>query len=200
MRLDELTGIKHLQRTTRDSMGLGELMTKVRNAGYTVLGIGGFGFVAQHANGYVLKVFKTNDLGYKEFFEYCKRHPENQHLPKFISPEIRNFNQQYAFVRLEKLTDINIEQEPYKSLERILIDLFDAPTTSIEDFFAYFEKEIQSPEDKALLSDNYNFFRTIFDLKRLADNTRKIDFDLIGIEYNIMLRGDTPVITDPFAV
>lgn len=160
----------------RDS-GLQGIVNKLDELGYRKYSIGS-GYYAQvyarPEDNYVIKIFRE-DPGYARFLQFIKTQANNPYVPK-LKGKIINLPNKYSLVRLEKLS-------------RIDIDLF----KKIE--FAAF-----NPYDTELVSEiNEKYPGLLKFIESLLDQTRggRIAFDLH--RGNMMMRGDTPVIIDPFA-
>lgn len=81
----------------------------VKNHGWSFLGAGIEGTVAEHPKkSYVLKIFPTKSA-YHHFLQFVQSHPDNPHLPKFsrYSKVIPHTKGQMSYVRMEKLRKVS---------------------------------------------------------------------------------------------
>lgn len=195
MHLYELFTPSHLPITGKEAIdalsvpaaedqGFKEFEGLLRDKGFKLLGHGQYGTVFTHPSlPYAIKVF-SDAGGYSTFVNYCTNNSHNEHLPKFRGKIIR-INEDYAFCRLEILTSVSTQQAAMmddisnivsttgKSLNwRRLMDCFDS---------SYAEHGFTE-----------SMFQTIVSLARIS----YVHYDLHG--ENIMRRGDTIVIIDPF--
>lgn len=153
------------------------IVNKLDDLGYKQYSLG-FGYYAQvyarPQDDYVVKIFRE-DPGYAAFLHYVKKNANNPYVPK-LKGKIIKLPNDYSIVRLEKLKRLNIDL--FKKIEFAAFNEFDKHTVA--------EIEGQYP---GLIS----FIRSL--RKQAAQS--KYEFDLNP--NNIMMRGDTPVVTDPFA-
>lgn len=140
---------------------------------------------ANPAKNYVIKLFEYTDLGYIKFLTLAvaNRRQGNPHFPVLHGMPVR-VTPNTMSVRLERL----------------------APMTSYDDIRWWirfmsdrdWERSIRyHPDSQAFLARWPKFMDALVALKKLAKSDSSIRFDLHS--GNFMMRGDTPVITDPFA-
>lgn len=158
---------------------LNSIVAKLNRLGYKKysIGEGFYGRVyARPQDDYVIKIFRQ-DRGYTRFLQYIRENRNNPYVPKLRGKIIKlpnNFN----LVRIEKLGII-----PYDLHSKIL--------------FA-----ANNPHDKPLVDKINKMFpgllTFIAELKEMVRHSGKtLHFDLH--RNNMMMRGDTPVIIDPFS-
>jgi hypothetical protein len=189
MKINELVGYKNkpeyqaFKNPPSVEPGPGEndqlraIAAKLNALGYKQysIGAGYYAYVyARPQDNYVIKIFRE-DPGYAAFLNYITKNANNPYVPK-LKGKIIKLPNKYSIVRLEKLTRIDIDL--FKKIEYAAFNEFDKQTIA--------EIEGQHP---GLL----DFVRS---LRTLASHSN-VGFDLN--RSNIMMRGDTPVITDPFA-
>jgi hypothetical protein len=189
MKIDELVGYKEKPEykvfknppsthpATDPTAHLRTIAAKLNALGYKQYNIGSgyYAYVyARPQDNYVIKIFRE-DPGYAAFLNYITKNANNPYVPK-LKGKIIKLPNKYSIVRLEKLTRIDIDL--FKKIEYAAFNEFDKQTIA--------EIEGQHP---GLL----DFVRS---LRTLASHSN-VGFDLN--RSNIMMRGDTPVITDPFA-
>lgn len=133
-----------------------------------------------------------NDPGFERFIEYVKEHPNNPHLPKVMSrvrTETASFKRMpkdmtVKYVKLEKLGELG---ESY--LDTLLDELMKLKQpSSFEDLEA--QAKGLGDEAVAFVQEHKKFFETFVELRKAGAN------DLYC--QNVMTRGETFVIMDPF--
>ena len=198
MKVDELVGYKNkpeykafasepatdpkLKSWERDGAEVSKMetiMTKLDNLGYKQYSLGSGFYAKVYArpqDDFVIKIFRQ-DPGYSRFIKYVFDHRNNPYVPK-LKGKIIKLPNNYSLVRVEKL-------------KRIDVDLFNGI------LFA-----ANNPHDKPLIqsiNQQYpgllDFIAELKDMVKNSGNT--IAFDLH--RSNMMMRGETPVIIDPFA-
>ena len=120
-----------------------------------------------------------NDPGYDRWLTYCVQHKSSPFVPKILS-RVRTLNlkfkrmpaTEFKLVKLEKLTPVNRELE--KLLDHVMV------RTSGEVFDRMLE---QAPQ-----------YKPFFEFLHTAG--KYLDFNDINVD-NVMMRGSTPVLTDP---
>lgn len=207
MNLDEIS-LKH------DIKSAAKPANILQKYGWNVLGSGVNGSVAQHPNKpYVLKLF-TKDYGYQKFINFVTQNTGNKHLP-VINKNVKQIpGTNMYYLRMERLKPISqnvlwSRYQPdmlYLSLLGLKNDL--SVSNPDEDMI----REILNKLHLGTFVLRKVDFRTLWDaLNRKptpswVDISRKlVDFaDSNGIDFldihskNLMLRGTTLVITDPF--
>jgi len=97
-------------------------MNSLSTKGYVPLGNGAFATVFTHPKlNYAIKVFK-NDPAYLKFFDYCSKHKDNQHLPKFIGKPL-TIDKEHYLIRMEKLVPMKEKPIFDDSISRTINDL-----------------------------------------------------------------------------
>jgi hypothetical protein len=153
------------------------IAAKLNELGYQQYNIGS-GYYAQvyarPQDNYVIKIFRE-DRGYTTFLNYVRKNANNPYVPK-LKGKIIKLPNNYSIVRLEKLKRMDIDL--FKKIDYAVFNEHDKPLIA--------EIEEQYP---GLIE----FIRSL--MKIASDNN--IHYDLH--RSNMMMRGDTPVIIDPFA-
>lgn len=217
MKLYELTGVRAL----RDK-DLTQLLNDISGEGskFKKAGEGVAAQVLVHSDGTIYK-FWAKDSGYESFIEFVEKNKDNPHLPKlkskvkelssfFKKPE--SFPEKIKYVKMEKLTPIKyhtlFEDSKIAIVDVIRMIYFGATGK-------YHRSEIK-PEDALdwilnnLIQDNKgqelskkaldivnSLFKTIQKMNNDIPDFKKFGNDMH--HDNIMLRGETIVITDPLA-
>lgn len=148
-----------------------------------------------------------DDPGYERFLKYVEAHKGNKYLPKILS-KVREEPTQFKsmpkgktikYVKIEKLTEpsIDIFTDALDTLYFANIPSSKLPDT-VEDLaeFSMTLKVQQSSDDeheeiRDEILKQKDFFKVVLDLMKHHDAN-----DLTS--GNVMFRGSTPVITDPF--
>lgn len=208
LRLDELTGYRGnpIYKLFQQSKSIEQFAEFLRNSKYSVnkLGQGEFGIVFSRPNSdHVYKVFTTSDKGYLSFLKYAKKNQGNPHLPriygglmKAIMP-LNNQRKDWYIVRLENLQEIDeifpdeISMKMYLAFKPHLAGL--SPITDPK------EPGYNDPKQRALrLQQEYPQLTKVLDW--IYDNEDEDAGMLIDLHSeNIMRRGNTVVIIDPFS-
>ena len=179
MRISELKGIKNTEeyRVLKQSRYARDLEIKLNELGYEdyYLGSGIYGVVyARPQDNYVLKLFKS-EHGYNSYIKFMKKHSDSPYVPK-IKGRIIKLPNYFYLIKLERLNRV-----PYKIWKEIHSYMNEyASTEEIEEF------------DK-----KYPGLGKLIKQLKSYGKKHKVDLDLH--DENIMMRGTTPVITDPFS-
>lgn len=154
-----------------------EVKKKLFSMGFVQIGDGGFGYVFKHSNlSYVLKIFSKEDKGYIAFYEVAKKHQDNPHFPKFRGGLITISEYLYA-IRMEKLTPAGKIFNLVNYIDDVLLNRYVKNKNYWNNRYPKLNEALEILQD------------TLY-------NNNKIEADIT--EKNIMMRGSTPVITDPF--
>lgn len=193
MKIDELIGFKNkpeyklfkspptdytVNSITPTKVGeLRAIAKKLDDLGYKQYSIG-TGFYSQvyarPQDNFVIKIFRE-DKGYSTFLQYITQNSNNPYVPKLKGKIIKLPNDYYV-IRLEKLKRMD------------------------NDLFKKIEWAANNDHDKPLiqeLNDKYPGLLEFVRSLRQMSYDNKVMYDLHG--GNMMMRGDTPVVTDPFA-
>jgi hypothetical protein len=188
----------------KDVAGRGENSAekKLTNWGYEKVGSGTYADVyTKPGTDKVLKVFDDEDRGYLQFIRFIKKNP-NPHYPVFLSKLTKVSDWIYA-IRIEKLTPIGgnyhgaSKQDLSETLRRMT--RFNNWDEMIADAAAR-EGENNQPEIIELLKYFQKTQPGLLDAVRLLYSNAKKKTDVDLHDENIMLRGDTIVISDPWVV
>lgn len=216
MKLDELLGVKkfydkHLDDVKKAFVSNGSL--------YKKLGSGATATAYAQGDEYVYK-FWLMDTAYEKYVDYCLDNQDNPHVPVLYS-DIKNLHSFFArtsdfpdkirYIKMERLTPLkdntkwpgvtakNSKNKFYTYVETIIDFILESIQTgddinSISDF----KKEMFNDptveidvSDKAW-KDMYEIFKIMLDL------FHTMDYHADYHAGNIMMRGDTVVITDPY--
>lgn len=193
MILQELIGIKKYEDEP-----IAFILNKWIKDGKIKVKDGSFSFVViPNDTDFVYKVW-SKDAGWWEYLEYIQDHSENPHLVKLKSriKKIRytfkrpaDFDDVLYVVRVEKLQELTTNLDAYAQVRGLVnyvkrtkhFDLVKAKS------FIQNEQYIEPPPD--------TFIQTVFDVL----NSAVISYHDFKPD-NVMLRGDTLVITDPYYV
>lgn len=195
MKIDELIGYKEKpeyqafvnatdnvspmdDQNVQDVTKLQTVIDKLDGLGYKQysLGMGYYAKVyARPQDNFVIKIFR-NDPGYAQFLKYIQDNANNPYVPK-LKGKIVKLPNHFSLVRIEKLKTI-----PFEIYQQI--------SFAAEHF-----------HDKNLTNEINQKYPGLLDfiasLKGIVkDSQGRIHFDLH--RSNMMIRGETPVITDPF--
>lgn len=188
----------------KDGPGRGENSAEKRlqNWGYEKAGSGTFSDVyTKPGTNKVLKVFDDDDRGYLQFIRFVKRNP-SPHYPAFLSKLVKVSHWIYA-IRIEKLTSIdgNYHGVSKQDLSDIIrkMSWYDSWDQMITDTM-----ERQGENIKQEILELLKYFQKnqpgLLDAVRLLYSNAKKKTEIDLHDENIMLRGDTIVISDPWVV
>lgn len=184
--LDELQGVK--RHTEQDFQARGDVRRYMESQGFTCLGMGTYAAVFDHPSfnkRYVLRVF--HDDNYETFISFCMSQQGNPHLPRFHGKLMKMGPA--AMIRMERL-------EPMMDFAQA--GPVDEGFERIEGFLTAAVKGNQTALDKVneIAQDIGvgELVETI--LKCYAAMPPRSHFDVSTD--NIMRRGSTLVITDPW--
>lgn len=165
-------------------LGMAEAEAVLHKAGYHELGRGIFATVlAKSDSSHCLKLFDSDDAAYKKFVALAMQNP-NPHFPRFRGKLMKVTDRYYA-IRMETLTPFP------KTTENQLLAM------QIDDYIAEIKRGNQMLSSQMATMDELE--KTQPGIKKACEligttlSSRIIDIHL----ENIMLRGDTIVITDP---
>lgn len=174
MKLDEVT-------STIDKMTLETAVHLLMKKGYRVLGNGTYAKVL-HKKGspYAVKLFSKYDRGYARFYEYCKKNWQiDPHLPRVYG--IGKYLSKFVAVRIEVLSEDT--PDGFEELAQML-QLYSEDPDFIKPRYAENLADVEKQQPGILA--------TIDNLRSIPN----VSWDLH--DQNVMMRGDTMVITDPF--
>ena len=151
--------------------------------GFKHLGEGNFASVYEHPSyPWVFKVFK-NDSGYMHFFQYAKANQNNPNLPKIKGNFIKINDNTFA-IRLKKLKPISNTFFIHNMAEPISI--------------------IRLLKNRNINDLDQDYQHTLLKLQKNFPGIFQIIHDMVKSKYlldissrNMMMRNNTPVITDP---
>ena len=156
----------------------------LHNAGYLTLGSGSFAEVFYKPNSnsdYVLKLFKSMDTGYMAFIKLAQA-TKNIHFPIFRGKMMKITKHYYA-IRIERLSEMPFNDESTKISDLIL-------------GYVEFPKDPTFIERMRKLEKTQPGIIEACDILRMTMDRLDIQNDLHA--GNMMMRGKTIVITDPF--
>jgi hypothetical protein len=178
-RLDELVGTKTYNPEKINN--LRDLKAFMAQFGFNVLSGGEFSLVFENPKlQQVVKVY--NDECYDNFIALCKANSDNPHLPKFKGTSVRP-RPNARMIRIERLQNMSDAEYKILGINRLLRIAKDLA-------FNVEPGEWEVPPESQSLLDAF-----VLICKNLPHGKCFIDMH----EGNIMLRGNTPVIIDPFA-
>jgi hypothetical protein len=190
MKINELTGIKNYPKVKTKSYYTFKNMLKDKGFVFLNDGLNGITFMGKNS---VLKIFRP-DQGYERFISLVKNIPSEYKpfAPKITS--IRKYppNPEIKFIKIEKLTEFNLNDD--KNFSDIFSTYGEYLTNdTFENYDELFTK-ITDDEDQLFLKRfPIEFINFIIYLYNSKDRYR---FDLHND--NIMMRGTTPVVIDPY--
>lgn len=202
--LNELELTKVLQRARYSSSSA--VIALLSSHGWQLLGTGFEALVAQKPGmDYVLKLFESSSK-YTLFVDYCQQQQGNPYLPKFGKYTRAIPGTRFSYVRMERLEPI---------VENQLLSEYPAYLCAIHRIFQDIEAPMYwnhalTPRQLDLLPSTHKFrnldtcaraapaqwTKTIQQLIDIMKQNDLQQFDLHSA--NMMLRGSTLVITDPF--
>ena len=162
----------------------------LKKAGYKKLGYGVSGVVyAKPGEDHVLKLFRSWDKLYKLFVNFTLQHP-NIHYPKFKGKMMKITDEYYA-IRMEKLTPISQEHaKMVKTMKDYITQRIDYNFREIDlDNAPWWMRDMENLETK-----QPGITEVCEELAKFINETNA-GLDLQPA--NVMLRGNTLVITDP---
>jgi hypothetical protein len=188
----------------KDLEGRGENSAekKLTNWGYEKAGSGTFADVyTKPGTDKVLKVFDDEDRGYLQFIRFVKKNP-SPNYPVFLSKLIKVSHWIYA-IRIEKLTPIGgnyhgVSKEDLLETLRRMARFNDWDQMIAE--IAERGDKLSQPEIIELLTYFKKTQPGLLDAVKLVVNNTKKKTEIDFHDENIMLRGDTIVISDPWVV
>lgn len=165
----------------------------MKQAGYKKLGHGADALVFSKDAGTAIKIiipqsgkFEAADNTFLAFYEYCKQHADNPHLPKFVAIG----GQEHATFQLDGETFRQIAMERLKPIP---------PGSELDNAIFAMYRAARANEPMAPEYEQYSsFYET---LKSVMETGTRLGFqnDIMSFDYsNVMLRGKTPVIMDPW--
>ena len=160
-----------------------DAMEELRSLGFKKIGnVSSFAHVFYHPNlNYILKLFEKDD-GYIEFYKLAIQHQNNPHFPKFRG-KMMKVNKRFYAIRIEKLTEL-------------------ANSPSAEPIFrgaqAYLRANGFSGSYIEQIKNEFPLFLEALDIIKDCLNTSNVNLRFDLHNENIMMRGECPVITDPF--
>ena len=176
--LGELMGAEAVHRAGKQTFSsMNEFIQFMSQRGFTCLGHGAYGavFDCPEFNGkYVMKVF--HDPIYLHHVKYCMAHIGNPHLPRFFG-RLMKITDKAAMVRVEVLQPVQREVFRHKIF----------PAISYLNGFR--------TREAALEKVGPGLIETLEDIAKHSPSGAKLDFH----GGNFMMRGDTVVVTDPYA-
>lgn len=193
MKITELTGYKtntHYKQATdifNDPTDRENQLEKWHNYmtdhGFTFLGSGNFGSVYESPNyPWVFKIFK-DDPGFIHFFKYVKANQQNDNLPK-VKGNLIKINDTTFVIRVEKLTPMTNT-------------IFNNEFNNIGPIMRLFSR-------RELADMDQDYQAEIIKFKQKYPGIFKILYDMVKSNYlldlsarNMMMRDNTPVVTDP---
>lgn len=207
MNITELLGTKQYRNLT--DLESDDAVQKFMDAGgYKKLGSGAFATVYEK-DGTAIKFWKT-DGGYEAFIDFCLKN-KSEHLPKFLSKikKIKHPNgDRFSYIKMEKLTPVQDKTVVYGvrayDLSSNFTSWFDNASKKISDgsnmsaIALYMETRVEKKYPN--LTEN-DVDKIIGFLELALRIHLEADYDKVypDMHYeNVMLRGQTLVITDPF--
>lgn len=194
MKIVELTGYRNhpIYQIAQNSNDLYEFEQNMKKAGYKkhIMGSGLFGVVFEKpGTDFVYKLFDVNDDGYMTYLSFVRQHQNSIHVPRASKPIKLKIGDINAYlVKLERLseTDLSnsIHEEQYNKISAILYSLKLMKSGSrIMDAAQYLRKMRHTDPDL---------------LKILKEIDELLTYEMDMHPDNVMMRGNVPVIIDPY--
>lgn len=196
MRISELTGVKSRSeyKAAADSSAMHILAKRLNSLGYEEYSIGSGYYSHVYArpdDPYVIKIYH-DDPGYQHFLSFIREYPNDQHLPKVkLSVKLPG---SFRLIRIERLAPSSVHVSSmiydfttlYKKI-KIISREYDSDSSYIRSRLEGFSKLIA-----------VEFPSLVGTLKRIVDYADSYNLDMDIHPGNIMMRGNIPVIIDPF--
>ncbi len=198
-----------------------EIRTALRSKGYKLLGSGADATVWAKSLGPVIKIIMPDDHKgsgtagdtFMKFYEFCKAHPDLDNLPKFSDSEVDVFQadgKDYVMVTMERLEAI-----PRSSFEEAMVWIL-SELSSNGTPWPQALNTIKKPETWRLFDEGMDPEQVLNNIDKLGRKSLleyKVLYKLMVLLYhrgrinklgwdlhteNVMMRGNTLVITDPW--
>lgn len=174
---------------------ISDATTILRDAGYELLDIGSFADVFYKKDQpYVLKLFQSNDQAYVKYLELIKSE-KNIHFPKIYGKLIKVTNGYYA-VRIEKLQKYNLGSEPQYAITLAIASKLIKPIEHFED--SEHQRRLYAAIDYMDKNPELKHACELIRERILIPNNHRFAMDITI--HNLMMRGDTIIITDPLKI
>lgn len=167
----------------------------MKKMGYQKLGGGADAQVYAKTEDQVIKILipsdstnvSTAEIAFVEFYKFCQANQRNPHLPKFFKIQGQDY------------TDFYIDGERFIQIAQERLTEIPAPSRYDDMLFDM----INSVENDAPLERSYPGYELLYKTLQSVSKLGKIlgfdsDFIKTDDDFNIMLRGQTLVITDPW--
>lgn len=208
MNLNELLGTKQYRNLT-DQESDNIVQKFLDSGGYKKLGSGAYATVYEK-DGTAIKFWKT-DGAYEAFIDFCLKN-KSEHLPKFLS-KIKKISHpngdKFSYIKMEKLSPVSPDTKVYGINAEYL-------STRFSDWFENGKKKISNASQISSAVALYMEEKVERRFKNLSDSDIDsiigflemalrvhlvADYDKVYPDMhseNVMLRGNTLVITDPY--
>lgn len=169
-----------------------------------ISGHSSYGTVWSHPSlDYVLKVFNSRDYCYKSFIDLVSKNP-NEHFPRFKG-KMMKLNDDYYAIRMEKLTDKS-QNDVFMPIRSILYRKRDGDLSkdqcNIGDvklaLEIYLDAEELDNRRKLVLEQLFSIYPELKDACDLCISSKGNCRTDLHCD-NVMFRGSTPIIIDPWA-
>lgn len=181
MKINELTGYKSKPeyQATKDTSLISTLQKKLADLGYKKYELGSGIFAVAYArpgDDFILKVYQT-DRGYDDFLKFVKDNSGSPFVPRLKGKPIHLPNN-FTIVRIERLTEMSMDD--YMAINH----------------FLYTTSPMIRKVSEYELAKKYPGLMEF--LVKLRDNAKQQGMALDLHMGNIMMRGNTPVVIDPY--
>jgi len=197
MKLYELVGVKKFA-----GLDFEDVLGTMKD--YTKAGQGSSAIAVKHGSRQEVIKFWIKDSGYEEFIKFVRSNP-SKHFPKFLTPpkELSSFFLRHSefpkkikYVRMEALTPIETNSTDVRDLNRLFWLAKDAE--SIDDFLDKVKRREDRLFPHSMDTEELKEFSAL--IYKLVTEALKKKKTFLDIHYgNVMKRGSTFVIIDPFA-
>lgn len=184
MKLQELISPRPYIRDAETRVSIGD---RLRSLGFKKIGERSkYAGIYEHPNlSYVVKVFDANDIGYKSFLKVALKHQDNPHFPRFRGKPVALRDTPVMAIRMEKLTPVSTTL--FNELESVLRQA---------DILGWEKYALKIKGVPYILKKYPQFASALNLLIPIKKKYRYMMWD--WHKGNIMMRGDCPVIIDPF--
>lgn len=206
MRMDELKGYRTnpFYKIASQSSDIENFYHRLKNQGYKdqILGRGIFGLVFHRPNtpDAVYKAFLRGDRGYMKYLKFALENQHNPHVPKIIGKPLSfalENGTQVVLVKLERLDELDPNDSPNYNQFLKLTSILNSLSFLDNPFYDSDSKK----KEKEFLQQRKQQYPTLYDIAqqivKLSHKSRMQDVDLHS--GNVMMRGNTLVVTDPYA-
>jgi len=196
MKINELTGFRNhpIYQIALNSRSVYHFETNMKDQGYSkhILGSGLYGVVFEKpGTDFVYKLFDVDDYGYKAYLDFTRQNQNNIHIPKIGKPLKLKIGKINAYiVKLERLEELNLSNPKHEQQYKLIISII----SSLEKI------KTNNPMRTGAMNFLKKVDKTDPDLVNIIADINDISTSEMDMHPgNVMMRGNTIVITDPYA-